>query len=72
MVLQVCAITAIIEKYKSIKKNWKKKHDKIGLLAKTKLNTTGVLTSTAFLTPWSCFSECVERIGWHERSIQKS
>ena len=55
-----------------LRKTEKKKHDKIGLLAKTKLNTTGVLTSKAFLIRWSCFSECVERIGWHERSIQKS
>ena len=35
--LKICAITAEIKKYKSIMKKRKKKHDKIVLLAKTKL-----------------------------------
>ena len=36
--LKICAITAGIKKYKSIIKKKKKKHDKIVLLPKTKLN----------------------------------
>ena len=36
--LNICAITAGIKKYKSIIKKLKKKHDKIVLLAKSKLN----------------------------------
>ena len=38
-------ITAEIKKYKSIIKKKKKKHDKIVLLAKSKLNSTEVLIS---------------------------
>ena len=42
--IKVCAITAANKKYKSIiKKKKKKKHDKIVLLAKTKLNIVEVL-----------------------------
>ena len=37
--LKICAITAGIKKYKSIIKKKKKKHDKIVLLAKSKLNS---------------------------------
>ena len=40
--LKICAITAGIKKYKSIIKK-KKKHDKIVLLAKSKLNSIKVL-----------------------------
>ena len=39
MALKICAITAGITKYKPIIKKKKKKHDKIVLLAKTKLNS---------------------------------
>ena len=39
----ICAITAGIKKYKSIIKKKKKKHDKIVLLGKDKLNTIEVL-----------------------------
>ena len=45
--LKICAITAAIKKYKSIITKKKKKHEKIVLLAKTKLNRTEVLTSKA-------------------------
>ena len=38
IVLNICAITAGIETYKSILKKKKKKHDKIVMLAKSKLN----------------------------------
>ena len=37
--IEICAITAEIRKYKSVIKKRKKKHDKIMLLGKDKLNT---------------------------------
>ena len=43
--LKNCAITAAIKKYKSIIKKKSKKHDKIVLLAKSKLNRIKVLSS---------------------------
>ena len=43
--IKICAITAVKKKYKSIVKKKKKKHDKIVLLAKTKLNNVEVLIS---------------------------
>ena len=43
--LRICAITAGIKKYKSINKKKKKKHDKMVLLAKSKLNSIEVLIS---------------------------
>ena len=42
--LKICVTTAGIKKYKS-----KKKHDKIVLLAKSKLNSIKVLTSKALI-----------------------
>ena len=45
--LKTCAITAGIKKYKSINKKNKKKHDKIVLLAKSKLNRIEVLIPRA-------------------------
>ena len=42
---KICAITAGIKKYKSIIKKKKTKHDKIVLLAKSKLNSIEVLIS---------------------------
>ena len=47
--LNICAITAGIKKYKSIIKKKKKKHNKIVLLAKTKLNTIQVLIFRAVI-----------------------
>ena len=47
--LKICAIAAGIKKYKSIIKKKKKKHDKIVLLAKTKLNSIEVLISKALI-----------------------
>ena len=41
--LKICAITTRIDKYKSIIKKKKKKHDKIVLLAKSRLNSIKVL-----------------------------
>ena len=43
--IKICAITAGVKKYKSIIKKKKKKHDKIALLAKPKLNSIEVLKS---------------------------
>ena len=45
--LKICAITTGIEKYKSVRK--KKKHSKIVLLAKSKLNRIEVLISKALI-----------------------
>ena len=45
--LKLCAIAAAIKNYKPIIKKNKKKHDKIVLLAKSKLNSIEVLNSTA-------------------------
>ena len=59
IVLKICAITAEIKKYKSIIKKKKKKHDKIVLLAISKLNTIEVLSSKA-LVDWNIrHDECV-------------
>ena len=41
--LKICVITAGIKKYKSINKKKKKKHDKIVLLPKSKLNSIEAL-----------------------------
>ena len=45
--LKLCAMAAGIKKYKLINKKKKKKHDKIVLLAKSKLNSIEVLISKA-------------------------
>ena len=45
--LKICAIAARIKKYKSIIKKKKNKHNKIVLLAKSKLNNIKVLFSNA-------------------------
>ena len=47
--LKICAITVGIKKYKSMIKKKKKKHDKIVLLAKSKLNSIEVLISKALI-----------------------
>ena len=47
--LKICAVTAGIQMYKSIVKKKKKKHDKMVLLAKTKLNSIEVLISKALI-----------------------
>ena len=47
--LKMCATTAGIKKYKSIIKKTKKKHDKIVLLAKAKLNSIEVIISKALI-----------------------
>ena len=47
--IRICAITAGIKKYKSIIKKKEKKHDKIVLLAKSKLNTIDALILKALI-----------------------
>ena len=47
--LKICPITASIKNYESIFKKKRKKHDKIVLLAKTKLNAIEVLISKALI-----------------------
>ena len=49
MGLKIRATTAVIKKYKSIKKKKKKKYDNIVLLAKSKLNSIKVLISKALI-----------------------
>ena len=50
--LKIWAITVGIKRYKLIIKKKKKKHNKIVLLAKTKLNTLKALISKAFSDPY--------------------
>ena len=47
--LKICAIVPGIKKYKSVIKNKKKKHNKIVLLAKSKLNSIDVFISNAVI-----------------------
>ena len=47
--LDICGITAAIKKYNSIMKEKKKKHDKIVLLANSKLNNIEVLISKSLI-----------------------
>ena len=47
--LNICAITSVIKKYKSINRKNKKKHYKIVLLAKSKLNSIEILSSKALI-----------------------
>ena len=59
--LKICAITAGIKKYKLIIKKKRKKHDKIVVLVKTKLNTIQVLISRdlvdSYISPDESVSE---------------
>ena len=48
--LEICVITAGLEKYESIIKKKKKKHDKMVLLAKSKLNSIEVLISKTLIS----------------------
>ena len=75
--LKICAITAGIKKYNLIIK--KKKHNKIVLLAKSKLNSIEVRISKALIDSVITHDEFVvinnvlnKRICWHERRSQKS
>ena len=57
--LKICAITAGIKQYKSIIKKKKKKHEKIVLLAETKLNSIEVLISKALINLYINHDESV-------------
>ena len=57
--LKICVITAGIKKYKSVIKKKKDKHDKIILLAITKLNSIEVLDSKALIDSYSSQDEFV-------------
>ena len=59
--IKLCAITAIIKKYKSIYEKKKKKHDKIVLLAKTKLNNVELLISKALICSYISHNELVNK-----------
>ena len=48
--LKICAITAKTKKYKPIINKKSKKHDKLILLAKTKLNSIEILISKALIS----------------------
>ena len=54
---KISAKAAGIKKYKSIIKKGKSKHDKIVLLAKSKLNSTEVLISKAFIDSYISHDE---------------
>ena len=56
---KICAIIARIKGDKSIVKKKKKKHDKIVLLGKDKLNTIKVLISKAFIDSYISHDEFV-------------
>ena len=55
--LKLCTITAGNKRYKSIITKKKKKHDKIVLLAKDKLNRIKVLTSKALTDSYVSYDE---------------
>ena len=49
IVLKICAVAAEIKKYKSRIKKKEKKHDKVVLLAKSKLNDIEIFISTVLI-----------------------
>ena len=57
--LNICAMTAWIKKFKSIIKKKKTKHNKIVLLAKSKLNSLEVLISIALIVSNASHDEFV-------------
>ena len=57
--LKIYAVTAGIKKHKSIIKIKKKKHDKIVLLAKSKLNSIEVVVSKALIDSAFSYEEFI-------------
>ena len=57
--LKICTMTAGIKKYQSMIKKKRKKHDKIVLLLKTKLNKVELLISKALIEPCISHDEFV-------------
>ena len=59
---KICAATTGIQKYKSIIKKKKKKHDKLMLLAKSKLNAIKVLIFMALINSYINHREFFQQI----------
>ena len=57
--IKICSVTVRIKKCESIIKKKKKKHDKIVLLAKSKLNGIDVLISKALIDSYISYVEFV-------------
>ena len=57
--IKICAITAVIKKYKLIIKKKRKKHDKIALLGKANLENIEVLISKTLIDLYSSHDEFV-------------
>ena len=57
--IEICAITAGIKKYKSVIKKKKKKHDKIVLFGKDRLNAIEVLISKSSIDSYISHHEIV-------------
>ena len=55
--IKICATTGEIKKYKSVIKKKKKKHDKIVLWGKDKLNTIEFLISKTLIDSYICHDE---------------
>ena len=67
--LKMCALTTEIKKYKSLIKKKKKRHNKIVLLAKTKLNTIEVLISKTLIDSYTNNDEfALQKIKVHSKS----
>ena len=58
--LTICVITAGMKKYQPIIKKEKKKHDKIALLAKSRLNSVEVLTSKALIDEFALTNDVLK------------
>ena len=58
--IKICAITVVIKKYKSIINKNKKKHGKIVLLVKTKLNSVDVLISETSIKSYISHDEFIK------------
>ena len=57
--IQICAIILVIKNYKSVIKKKNKKHDKLELLGKAKLNNIEVLISKALIDSYISHGEFV-------------
>ena len=69
--VKICVITPAIKKYKWITKKKKKKHDKIVLLAKAKLDTFEVLISKALIDSYISHDKVVSVNVWREYNEMK-
>ena len=69
--IKICTITTGIKKYESIINKEKKKHDKIVLLGKAKVDTFEVLIAKALRRIYSS-KQYLQRIWWNEKRNKKS